>query len=300
MNPDQLAALVAVVDGGSFEAAARALHVTPSAVSQRIKALEQHWGRVLVVRSTPCRATDDGQILLRLARQTAELQADVLGELVPSGGQRRRLPVVVNSDSLATWFLPVLSDAATWGDCALELLIEIEDHGTEHLRTGRAVGAVTSDPVVVPGCTIEPLGVLRYVPVCTPELRSAYQRGSGVDWVRMPMMRFSPADDLQHRLLRRHGVESVEVEHLVPLNQGYLAGVLAGLGWGVVAEPQLGDRLATGELVRLGARDHVDVHLAWQSWRLGSSATARLTASVHRAARAGLRPPRRAPVRLTG
>lgn len=293
MNPDQLAALVAVVDSGSFEAAARALHVTPSAVSQRIKALEQHWGRVLVVRSTPCRATADGQILLRLARQVAELQADVVRELTPSGGQRRRLPVVVNADSLATWFVPVLTDAATWGDCALELFIEIEDHGTAHLRTGQAVGAVTSDPAVVPGCTIEPLGVLRYVPVCTPQLRADYRRGAGVDWERMPMMRFSPADELQHRLLSRHGVESVEVEHLIPSNQGYLAGVLAGLGWGVVAEPQLGDRLETGELVRLGARDQVDVHLAWQSWRLGSSATQRLSESVHRAARAGLRPVRR-------
>lgn len=293
MNPDQLAALVAVVDGGSFEAAARALHVTPSAVSQRIKALEQHWGRVLVVRSTPCRATAQGQVLLRLARQVAELQADVLAELTPSGGQRRRLPVVVNADSLATWFLPVLTDAAGWSDCALELLIEIEDHGTEHLRTGQAVGAVTSDPVVVNGCTIEPLGVLRYVPVSTPHLRSTYRRGAGVDWERMPMMRFSPADDLQHRLLQRHGVETVEVEHLIPSNHGYLAGVLAGLGWGVVAEPQLGDRLETGELVRLGARDHVDVQLAWQSWRLGSSAMMRLRESVHRAARRGLRPARR-------
>ena len=63
------------------------------------------------------------------------------------------LPLAVNADSLATWFVPVLTDAATWGDCALELFIEIEDHGTAHLRTGQAVGAVTSDPVVVPGCT---------------------------------------------------------------------------------------------------------------------------------------------------
>jgi len=249
---------------------------------------------VLVVRAMPCRATPDGQILLRLARQMAELQADVLTELTPAGGQRRRLPVVVNADSLATWFLPVLSDAAGWDDCALELLIEIEDHGTEHLRTGQAVGAVTSDPVVVPGCTIEPLGTLRYLPVCTPALADAYRTSNGVDWQRMPMMRFSAADDLQHRLLERHGVREVEVEHVIPSNQGYLAGVLTGLGWGVVSEPQLGDSLQTGALVRLGARDHVDVHLAWQSWRLGSTATVRLTESVHRAARRGLRPARRA------
>ncbi|MGO1167662.1 MAG: LysR family transcriptional regulator, partial [Janibacter sp.] len=48
MHLDQLRALLAVVDHGTFEAAARSLHVTPSAVSQRIKGLERDTGRVLV------------------------------------------------------------------------------------------------------------------------------------------------------------------------------------------------------------------------------------------------------------
>jgi LysR family transcriptional regulator (chromosome initiation inhibitor) len=41
LDGPQLAALAAVVELGSFDAAAERLHVTPSAVSQRIKALEQ-------------------------------------------------------------------------------------------------------------------------------------------------------------------------------------------------------------------------------------------------------------------
>jgi LysR family transcriptional regulator, chromosome initiation inhibitor len=45
-----------VIELGSFDAAAR-LHVTPSAVSQQIKALEQLVGQVLVVREKPCTAT---------------------------------------------------------------------------------------------------------------------------------------------------------------------------------------------------------------------------------------------------
>lgn len=293
MHADQLAALVAVVDEGSFEAAARALHVTPPAISQRIKALERHHGRVLVVRSSPCRATADGEVLLRLARQVAELEADAVSALTPGTVHRRRLPLVVNADSLATWFVPVLAEAATWPDVMLELLIEVEDHGTQHLRTGAAVGAITSDPVVVSGCTIEPLGVLRYVPVCTPQLRERHA-STQVDWARLPMVRFSDEDELQHRLLRRHGVEGAEIQHLIPENHAFLAAVRAGLGWGLISEPQLGDLLDTGELVRIGRNDdHVDVHLAWQSWRLPSRATTRLGEAIHRAARNGLRPPPR-------
>jgi LysR family transcriptional regulator (chromosome initiation inhibitor) len=45
LDPVQLATFQAVIEQGSFDAAARALHVTPSAVSQRIKALEQVVGR---------------------------------------------------------------------------------------------------------------------------------------------------------------------------------------------------------------------------------------------------------------
>ena len=58
MNPLHLASLLAIVDEGSFEAAADSLGVTPSAVSQRIKALEKDVGRVLVRRTSPATATE--------------------------------------------------------------------------------------------------------------------------------------------------------------------------------------------------------------------------------------------------
>jgi hypothetical protein len=50
----------AVSEFGSSDAAAERLHLTPSAVSQRIKSLEQRVGQVLVMREKPCRATAAG------------------------------------------------------------------------------------------------------------------------------------------------------------------------------------------------------------------------------------------------
>ncbi|HEX9497612.1 MAG TPA: LysR family transcriptional regulator, partial [Mycobacterium sp.] len=75
----------AVIERGSFDAAAERLHVTPSAVSQRIKALEQRVGQVLVVREKPCTATAAGVPLLRLAAQTALLESEALAEM--GGGE---------------------------------------------------------------------------------------------------------------------------------------------------------------------------------------------------------------------
>ena len=74
---DQVRTLLAVVDEGTFDAAAAALHVTPSAISQRVKALEQRTGRVLLLRTKPVRPTESGEVLVRLARQVARLEHEL-------------------------------------------------------------------------------------------------------------------------------------------------------------------------------------------------------------------------------
>ena len=172
-HPDQLAALVAIIDHGTFEAAARHLHVTTSAVSQRIRALESSVGQVLVRRTTPCSATEAGVGLVRLARQTALLYDD----LRSGAAARVDLRVAVNADSLATWFRPVLDDVAAWDGVTLRLQVEDQAHSTDLLRRGDVLGAVTSHPVAVQGCVSEPLGVLRYRPAATPAYAERWRRG---------------------------------------------------------------------------------------------------------------------------
>ncbi|KAA0023413.1 LysR family transcriptional regulator ArgP [Antrihabitans cavernicola] len=288
MNDDQLDALAAIVDHGTFDAAARALSVTPSAVSQRIRGLESTVGQVLVVRTTPCRATDAGTILLRMARQRRLLTSEALAEL--SSGERAltELPVAVNADSLATWFRPVIDECARWGEVMLRLHVEDQDHSAALLRSGAVLGAVTSDPVAVQGCSVEPLGLIRYLPVAAPQLAQRFSTARGTAWSSMPVVRFNAKDDLQQRILDAHRVNSVPPTHRVPSSEGFIYAVRAGLGWGTVPEDQLGDDLETGRLVRLSIRDRVDVPLYWQCWRLRSPRVDRITEMV-RAAAAPLR-----------
>jgi LysR family transcriptional regulator (chromosome initiation inhibitor) len=289
MQSDQLRALLAIVDTGTFDAAARALHVTPSAVSQRIKSLESQLGRPVVQRTLPCRPTQAGQVLVRMARQSAVLEADALAELDPASSGPAELAVAVNADSLATWFVPVLTTVAGWGDSILRLHVEDQDHSAALLRAGDVIGAVTSDPLATQGCSVRTLGAMRYIPMATPALRDAYRTGRGPDWSRMPVVRFNAKDDLQHSFLARHAVtgEGPPV-HVVPSSQAFLAAVVAGLGWGMVPVAQL-DSVPTGALVRLAGTDHVDVPLHWQVWRLRSARIDRFTEAVVVAAAAGLR-----------
>ncbi|MBO0802679.1 MAG: LysR family transcriptional regulator ArgP [Nocardiopsaceae bacterium] len=276
------------MEAGSFETAAARLHVTPSAVSQRIRALEASAGQVLVRRGTPCRATPHGERLVQLGRQIRLLHDEARQALGTIGSVE--LPVVVNADSLGTWFRDVLAEAADWTGTAIVLHVEDEGYSQELLRRGEVLAAVTSDPATVQGCAAEPLGVMRYLVVAAPEFAGRWRGGDGEpDWAAMPMLIFNDKDRLQHGPLRAHGVTSPPpVVHHVPSTSDFYAAIRLGLGWGMVPEPQARADLASGDLVRLSA-DVADVPLHWQRWRLDSPRLAALTEAVRRAARRHLR-----------
>ena len=286
----QLAALVAVVDAGTFEAAARALHVTPSAVSQRIRALESAVGQVLVRRAAPCTATPAGATLVRLGRAQALLQAEARTALEPEEGRRSELGLAVNADSLATWFRDVLAEAAGWEDAVLRLEVEDQAHSHELLRRGEALAAVTSDPEPVQGCSVEPLGTMRYLPAVAPTLLERHLAGGEPDWARMPVVTFNAKDTLQHDLLGRVSRGgTAPPTHRVPTSADFLEALALGLGWGMLPEAQLTPLEQAGRLVRVQPGRYVDVPLHWQRWRLDSALLARVTDAVRRAASAHLR-----------
>jgi LysR family transcriptional regulator, chromosome initiation inhibitor len=282
LNPAQLDALVAIADHGSFEAAARQLRITPSAVSQRIRALESATGQVLISRGTPCRPTPHGEWLVRLGRQTRLLYDEASQALTAATAVE--LPVAVNADSLAVWFHDVLAEVARWDSTALRLLVEDQAHSQELLRSGDVLAAVTSDPAPVQGCTAEPLGALRYVPAAAPWFADRWRRQDSPDWAAMPVVNFNDKDDLQRDLLRRHGVgEWPPVVHYVPSTADFYQVVRIGLGWGMLPEPQARADMAAGRLALLSA-DVLDVPLHWQRWRIDSPRLASLTGAVRTAA----------------
>ena len=285
MNLEQLRALSAVVDEGTFEAAAERLHISPSAVSQRIKALENSEGQIMVRRGTPCTPTEPGAVLLRMARQIQLLESEARHELSGRTSARASTPVAVNADSLATWVVPVLAEAAGWADSTLDLQVEDQDHSARLLRSGDVIAAITADPVPVNGCRVEALGAMRYLPVATPQLRERFTGTDGIDWDGMPVVRFNAKDDLQQRFLTARGVAGIPPRHTIPSSEAFLAAVRAGMGWGMLPELQLGTDLDDGTLVLLDAAGHEDVLLYWQAWKLDSDRLKRISDAIRRAAR---------------
>ncbi|MGN8246952.1 LysR family transcriptional regulator ArgP [Cellulomonas soli] len=286
----QLEALAAVVSEGSFEAAARRLHVTPSAVSQRIKALEQQAGHVLVQRSRPCRATAAGEELVRLAGQVDLLAADALGALRALGGPTR-LAVAVNADSLSTWFPSALVGLPA--GVLVELHREDQDHSARLLRDGTVMAAVTADAQPVQGCRSRPLGAMRYLAVASPAfVRTHLPDGAGAAALAVaPVVAFNRQDALQARFVEQLAGPGLQPpEHHVPEQQAFVDLVRAGLGWGMVPERAAVPALAEGGLVEIAPGRFLDVPLHWQHWSLRTATLDALTGRVVQAAQAGLRP----------
>ncbi|WP_217169288.1 LysR family transcriptional regulator ArgP [Streptomyces sp. AC512_CC834] len=289
---DQVRTLLAVVDEGTFDAAAAALHVTPSAVSQRVKALEQRTGRVLLLRTKPVRATDSGAVLVRLARQVARLERDACAELgLREAGEPTRVSVAVNADSLATWFLPALTRLPREPALCFELRREDESHTAALLREGVVMAAVTSSPEPVPGCTVRTLGRMRYLPCAAPDFAARHLEGPPRETVaEAPVVVFDRRDDFQDAFARRLGHDGASAaRHYVPTSEGFVEAVAAGLGWGMVPQPQADPLLRTGRLVGFAPDLAVDVPLYWQQWKLDSPALAKVADAVVATAGAALR-----------
>ena len=311
----QLAALSAAVSEGSFDAAARRLRITPSAVSQRIKALENSVGRVLVRRSKPVEATESGRVLLRLARQIESLGADVARELGDGSGDpggafdpgsggaggaagealpRVPMPIAVNADSLATWILPALAGLASRLD--FDFYREDQNHTTALLREGTVMAAITSVAEPVQGCSSRALGGMRYRPMASAAFAARwFAEGMSLEALRWaPVVVFDRRDDLQDEYLQRWadrgGAERLAPpRHHVPASADFAAAVALGFGWGMM--PELQSRTLEPALVDLDPSGAIDVQLYWQQWQLHTRALEVTAETIGAAAARVLLPP---------
>jgi len=267
--------LAAVVDEGTLDAAARRLHVTPSAVSQRIKTLEEQLGRLVLVRAKPVRATEAGAAIIRLARQAALLEHDALAALGDGAeeGALTRVPLAVNADSLGTWFLEPLARLGRRHPVVFDLHRDDQDFTAGMLEDGTVTGAVTSRAEPVGGCRVQALGVLRYEAVATPRFRDEWFGGGDrrAALAAAPVIDFDRRDDLQTRWLLAEGADpAAPPRHRVPASHDFATATELGLGWSLLPLLQCAGALASGALVPLGG-EPIDVPLYWQQWNLRST-----------------------------
>lgn len=293
LDPKQLTALAEILRHGSFEAAAVALGVTQSAISQRLKALEDSFGSVLIERGTPCRGTAAGLKLAAHADAVALMEAELsrslgLSSQTPASPQRVR--IAVNADSLATWLPAALDDT---GRFIFELMVDDETVSADWLRRGEVMAAVTTQKSPVRGCNVHKLGAMRYVATASPGFMQKWlpDGPTTAAIAAAPMLRFSMNDTLQPDWLKRViGTDLHPPVHFVPSTSGFVQATLAGLGWALNPECLVAAHLARGTLVELKPDSRVDTALYWQISRILAPALADVTGKLCHTAKRALEP----------
>lgn len=281
-------AVAMVVQTGSFEKAALALRVTPSAISQRVKQLEERLGTVLILRGHPCTASEKGEWVCRHMEHVGMLEMELLDQL-PSlmtedePGQKVTLNIATNSDSLGTWFMNAIAGFATDTDYLLNIAVDDEDYTADWLLRGRVLAAVTSLEKPVQGCRVVPLGALRYHATASPAFMDRYFRG-GVTQANLgqaPALTFSQKDRLQLTWVTKHfGPSIVYPTHWLPSTHSFVDASLLGMGWGMNPQLLVRDHLAEGRLEELVPETPLDIPLYWQVNRLAADRLKPLTQAL--------------------
>ncbi|WP_010139068.1 LysR family transcriptional regulator ArgP [Oceanicola sp. S124] len=288
LDRGQLAALAAILRHGAFDRAAAELGITQSAVSQRLRGLEERIGTALVRRGPPATATEAGAHLARHAEEIGLLEARTLRRMGLTPGPAR-IRLAVNADSLATWIPAALAGAQRqMPGTTFEIEVDDQDHSARWLREGRVSAAVTSEGASLQGCDALALGALRYRATASPAfLRDHLPEGlSGPTLRRAPMLVFDDKDALQSDWLRHHfGPGPLPPTHRLPSTEGFVLAAEAGLGWGLNPEALMSPGLTAGRLVELIPDSPWDTPLFWQVSRLLAPALAPLTAAIRSAAR---------------
>jgi LysR family transcriptional regulator, chromosome initiation inhibitor len=183
----------------------------------------------------------------------------------------------------STWFTAVLGELP---DGLFDIRIEDQDHSARLLREGAVMGAVTTERTPVPGCQVQSLGVMRYLPVASPDYAERYlSDGFTAETVALaPSLAWNRDDALQDMLVRKAFRRVVvRTVHYVPTAEGFGAAVRAGLGWGMYPEQLAAAQLADGSFVRVSDLQ-LDVPLFWQCWKLDSPMVTKITDAVRTAA----------------
>ena len=293
IDPRRSSAFMAAVDTGSLELAAAQLAITPSAVSQRISALEQDLGTPLLVRSRPCRPTGPGTRLLQYLRRSTLLESEFLAEMGMDEGPVR-VALAVNNDTLATWLLPVLAPILQAEELLVEFVLDNQGHTFALLEQGRVVACIAGEATPMHGCTVSTLGLMRYRMVASSGFaRSWFPDGFNRDAAqRAPVVVFDRKDSLQSAFLLKHfGLpEGAYPFHYVPASDPYGQAIRLGMGYGLLPLEQCEAMLRDGSMVDLTPALHVDVPLYWHAWRIQPPRLERMGAALLKAAHGVLLP----------
>lgn len=278
-----LSALDAVLREQSFDKAAKRLHMTQSAVSQRIKLLETEHGQPLLIRSQPIKPTALGQKLLGHYQRVLQLESE-LNKQLNKEKQLQSLPLAVNADSLATWFVDALAPLLQQQQIELNLYVEDESRTWERVSSGEALACITSKAKAMSGGESHFLGYMEYQCVATPNfIKRYFSQGINKHSLQhAPAMIFDQHDDMHLRFLADHySLQQGQYPcHTVRSSQAFVDITLADGGYSFNSRLHIEKQINSRQLVHILPDNIIYVPLYWHCWQLSGELMGQLTENI--------------------
>lgn len=291
LDRQQLETFATVLECQHFRKAAAALHISPGAVSQRVKNLEIAVGATLVLREPEVTPTRAGEAILRYIMAVRLLEEEAFRVIRPGKFPPVNIAVAVNADSLATWFEPVSWQLAMQ-HIGLEIIVDDQDHTVTALVRGDVKGCISTQREPRTGFQADFAGGMRYRCVATPEFVGTHlSKGMTLPAILdVPAILFNRKDAIHDKFLSTFfGVDVARYrKHYFPSPAALLNAILNGLGYGLVPEMQIGALLESGELVELTPGHSLMLELYWHHWESEPEPLAKITALVMEHARRSL------------
>jgi len=283
-------ALARVVSEGGFERAAKVLYITQSAVSQRIRQLEDQYGQLLLTRASPPQPTAAGQALLKHYQQVKLLEDGLSAELTAAATQGpATLAIGINADSLDSWFLAALRPLLQQFNLLIDLRVDDQEQTHQFLREGEVVGCISNEAKPMPGCRVEFLGVMNYRLLATPAFIARwFPAGLTLAAAQLaPAVIFNRKDHLHQQFFTQYlgGLPTTLPCHYIPAPEPFLRVITDGFCYGMVPDWQTAELRNSGKLLELVAGAVYPVELYWHCWNLQSKPLADFSQQLIRGAR---------------
>ena len=294
-----LEAFAAVVEEGGFERAGQRLGLTQSAVSQRVRQLEELAGTILVIRENPPRPSSAGERLLRHFIQTRALEAEAVAEVRTarrSGGGVgiERLSIAVNADSLATWFLDATLPFWRRKETLFDLRVDDQERTLHLLKSGDVSACLSSQAPSITGCSALRLGSMEYRLCAAPAYAEQWfpDGFTAAAAAAAPVIHYNRDDGLQRDALKRaFGADAPEPPaYYLPSTERIFHVVGEGVGYCMIPLVQAASALRRGSLVELSPAARLRVDLYWHRWSVAPALLDELTAELIRRAAELLEP----------
>jgi LysR family transcriptional regulator (chromosome initiation inhibitor) len=285
-----LAALAEVIELQSFELAANKLFISQSAISQRIKALEEQVGQPVLIRTQPLIATLAGEQLLSHFKKVKQLEHELLPILSPNKPIKPiNVSLAVNADSIATWFIEAITPVLREQLVELNLIIEHEERTLDKLRRGEAIGAVSIIEKPLKGYRSFKLGEMEYCLVASKGFAKKYfPKGINQDSLKMaPAISYDYKDNMHARYIAKHFslAASEYYCHWVRSSEAFVELVKQGVAYCLLPKLQIEHELATAELINLCPDKELVETLYWHSWILVKGVNKEISEHIIKVAR---------------